>query len=137
MPHNRRLGGYVVLTVLMILCWTVSMPAWSWMFRVILNVPEPEKNVELAMTLFPFYIAFMAGDLLTSVMYGLGLTNYIALKSVIGNLVMGGCFSLSLLDLLPLSLLSVSLMFGSGLLLGCLTVSAMYFRSRRGEKVLV
>ena len=42
--------------------------------RVILNVPEPEKNVELAMILFPFYSAFMAGDLLTSVMYGLGLT---------------------------------------------------------------
>ena len=35
----------------------------------------------------------MLGDLMTSVMYSLGLTHYIALKSVIGNLVIGSCFS--------------------------------------------
>ena len=61
----------MVLTVLMVLCWTVSMPTWTWMFRVILNVPKPEKIVELATILFPFYTALLAGDLLTSVMYDL------------------------------------------------------------------
>ena len=70
-------------------------------------------------------------------MYGLGLTDYIALNSLISLLVMGGCLPLSLLDLLPLSLLSVSLMFGSGLLLGCLIASAMYFRIVKERKFLL
>ena len=41
------------------------------------------------------------------------------------------------LRLLPLSLLSVSLMFGSGLLLGCLIASAMYFRIVKERKFLL
>ena len=59
------------------------------------------------------------------------LANRIVLKSLIGNLVMGGCFCLSLLDLLPISLLSVSLMLGYGLLLGCLTASARIVEERK------
>ena len=53
------------------------------------------------------------------------LANRIVLKSLIGNLVIGGCFCLSLLDLLPISLLSVSL------LLGCLTASARIVEERK------
>ena len=39
--------------------------------------------------LLPFYIAFMFGHLLTSVLYALGNTNLIALKSVLGTLATG------------------------------------------------
>ena len=128
MHHTQRLGGYVVLTVLVISCWVITIPGWSWMFSTLLNVSDPTDHVNLALILFPFYVTFMFGDLMTSVMYSLGLTHYIALKSILGNIVIGSCFSLTLANILPLTLLSVSLMFGSGLALGCVTASLIYLR---------
>ena len=65
---------------------------------------------------------------MTSVMYSLGLTHYIALKSIFGNIVIGSCFLLTLTDILPLTLLSVSLMFGAGLALGCITAFLLYLK---------
>ena len=50
--------------------------------------------------LLPFYIAFMFGHLLTSVLYALGKTNLVALKSVIGNIVIGSIFALTVTDIL-------------------------------------
>ena len=72
------------------------------------------------------YIAFMFGHLLTSVLYALGKTNLIALKSVIGNIAIGSFFALTATGILPLDLTSVSLIFGSGLLLGTLTAFVLY-----------
>ena len=107
------------------------------MFRSLLNVPDPELNWNLALILFPFYIAFMFGDLLTSIMYGLGRTNYIAFKSFLGNIVIGCCFSLTLVDVIPLTLYSVSLMFGGGLALGFATSCALVARIMRRNDFLV
>ena len=63
----------------------------------------------------------MFGHLFTSVLYALGKTNLIALKSVIGNIAIGIFFALTATNVLPLTLTSVSLIFGSGLLLGTIT----------------
>ena len=68
----------------------------------------------------------MFGHLLTSVLYAVGKTNLIALKSVIGNIAIGSFFALTATGVLPLTLASVSLIFGSGLLLGTLTALALY-----------
>ena len=92
------------MTTIIIVIWAISVPVWPWMFRSLLNVDDPDENVNLAMILFPFYIAFMFGDLLTSIMYGLGRTNYIAFKSFLGNVVIGSCFTLTLVDVIPLTL---------------------------------
>ena len=137
MHHTQILGGYLVLTILIISGWVITIPAWSWMFTTFLNIADPRENVRLSLILFPFYVTFMLGDLMTSVMYSLGLTHYIALKSVIGNLVIGSCFSLSLASILPLSLLSVSLVFGAGLALGCLTASLLYLKIIRKKDYLL
>ena len=49
------------------------------MFTTFLNIADPRENVRLSLILFPFYVTFMLGELMTSVMYSLGLTHYIAL----------------------------------------------------------
>ena len=77
--------------------------------------------------LLPFYIAFMFGHLLTSVLYALGKTNLIALKSVIGNLAIGSMFALTVTDILSFNLTNICLIFGSGLLLGSITSCAVYW----------
>ena len=124
--HIKKMTGYLLITLFIGILWAVSIPAWNIFFSQFLNAETPDENVDLALLLFPFYLFFMFGSLVTSVMYALGKTNFIALKSIIGNLVIGILFSLTLLDVIPVDLTSVSLIFGSGLLLGFVTSCVLY-----------
>ena len=126
-PHSHVMAPFLLLTLAITLLWLVSIPGWHFVFASVLQVAKPEENISLMFLLLPFYIAFMFGHLLTSVLYALSRTDLIALKSVIGNIVIGSFFGLTTIGVLPLTLTSVSLIFGSGLLLGTLTALALYF----------
>ena len=121
MRHTDKLSGYFVVTLIILVLWALTIPGWSMFYRLVFRVEDPQENVRLTLILLPFYGFFMLGHLLTSVLYGLGYTNYIALKSLLGNIVISAAWSLSLVEVLPVTLLSVSLMFGGGLLLGFIT----------------
>ena len=125
-PHCAVLAPFLLLTLAIALLWLVSIPGWRFVFASVLQVGQPEDNINLMLLLLPFYIAFMFGHLLTSVLYALGETKLIAVKSLIGNIAIGSFFALTATKILPLSLTSVSLIFGCGLLLGTLTALVLY-----------
>ena len=127
MRHSDKLSGYLVVTLIIVILWALTIPGWDIFYRLVFRVQDPQENVRLTLILFPFYIFFMLGHLLTSVLYGLGYTNYIALKSVLGNILIAATWSLILTSILPLTLLSVSLLFGGGLLLGFITSTVLAF----------
>ena len=128
MRHTDKLSGYFVLTLIILILWVLTIPGWNMFFRLVFRVEDPQENVRLTLILLPFYVFFMLGHLLTSVLYGLGYTNYIALKSVVGNILISATWSLTLANILPLTLLSVCLMFGGGLLLGFITSAVLAFK---------
>ena len=125
MRHTDKLSGYFVLTLIILILWVLTIPGWNMFFRLVFRVEDPQENVRLTLILLPFYVFFMLGHLLTSVLYGLGYTNYIALKSVVGNILISATWSLTLANILPVTLLSVSLLFGGGLLLGFVTSAVL------------
>ena len=127
MRHTDKLSGYFVVTLIILVLWALTIPGWSMFYRLVFRVEDPQENVRLTLILLPFYGFFMLGHLLTSVLYGLGYTNYIALKSVAGNILISATWSLTLANILPLTLLSVCLMFGGGLLLGFITSAVLAF----------
>ena len=127
MRHSDKLSGYLVVTLIIVILWALTIPGWDIFYRLVFRVQDSQENVRLTLILFPFYIFFMLGHLLTSVLYGLGYTNYIALKSVLGNILIAATWSLILTSILPLTLLSVSLLFGGGLLLGFITSTVLAF----------
>ena len=137
MRSSQKLSGYFVMTLMILLLWTVTIPAWDMFYREVFRVEEPQENVNLTLVLFPFYVFFMFGHLLTSVLYGLGYTNYIALKSVAGNILISATWSLTLINILPLSLLSVCLLFGGGLLLGFITSAVLGIRAVKRSNFLI
>ena len=116
-----------MVTLIIVILWALTIPGWDIFYRLVFRVQDPQENVRLTLILFPFYVFFMLGHLLTSVLYGLGYTNYIALKSVLGNILIAATWSLTLTNILPLTLLSVSLLFGGGLLLGFITSTLLAF----------
>ena len=127
MRYSDKLSGYLVVTLIIVILWLLTIPGWDIFYRLVFRVPDPQENVRLTLILFPFYVFFMLGHLLTSVLYALGYTNYIALKSVLGNILIAATWSLTLTNILPLTLLSVSLLFGGGLLLGFITSTVLAF----------
>ena len=127
MRHSDKLSGYLMVTLIIVILWALTIPGWDIFYRLVFRVQDSQENVSLTLILFPFYIFFMLGHLLTSVLYGLGYTNYIALKSVLGNILIAATWSLTLTNILPLTLLSVSLLFGGGLLLGFITSTLLAF----------
>ena len=133
MRHTDKLSGYFVLTLIILILWVLTIPGWNMFFRLVFRVEDPQENVRLTLILLPFYVFFMLGHLLTSVLYGLGYTNYIALKSVVGNILISATWSLPLANILPLTLLSVCLMFGGGLLVGFITSAVLAVRALKKE----
>ena len=127
MRHTDKLSGYFVVTLIILILWALTIPGWDIFYRLVFRVQDPQENVHLTLILFPFYVSFMLAHLLTSVLYGLGYTNYIALKSVLGNILISATWALPLVNILPVTLLSVSLLFGGGLLLGFLTSAVLAF----------
>ena len=127
MRYSDKLSGYLAVTLIIVILWLLTIPGWDIFYRLVFRVQDPQENVRLTLILFPFYVFFMLGHLLTSVLYGLGYTNYIALKSVLGNILIAATWSLTLINILPLTLLSVSLLFGGGLLLGFITSTVLAF----------
>ena len=127
MRPTDKLSGYFVVTLIILILWALTIPGWDIFYRLVFRVQDPQENVGLTLILFPFYVSFMLGHLLTSVLYGLGYTNYIALKSVLGNILISATWALTLVNILPVTLISVSLLFGGGLLLGFLTSTVVAF----------
>ena len=137
MRHTDKLSGYFVVTLIILVLWALTIPGWSMFYRLVFRVEDPQENVRLTLILLPFYGFFMLGHLLTSVLYGLGYTNYIALKSVAGNILISATWSLALINNLPLSLLSVCLLFGGGLLLGFITSAVLELRAVKKADFLI
>ena len=137
MRHTDKLSGYFVVTLIILVLWALTIPGWSMFYRLVFRVEDPQENVRLTLILLPFYGFFMLGHLLTSVLYGLGYTNYIALKSVAGNILISATWSLALINILPLSLLSVCLLFGGGLLLGFITSAVLELRAVKKADFLI
>ena len=137
MRHTDKLSGYFVVTLIILVLWALTIPGWSMFYRLVFRVEDPQENVRLTLILLPFYGFFMLGHLLTSVLYGLGYTNYIALKSVAGNILISATWSLTLINILPLSLLSVCLLFGGGLLLGFITSAVLGIRAVKRSNFLI
>ena len=137
MRHTDKLSGYFVVTLIILVLWALTIPGWSMFYRLVFRVEDPQENVRLTLILLPFYGFFMLGHLLTSVLYGLGYTNYIALKSVAGNILIPATWSLTLINILPLSLLSVCLLFGGGLLLGFITSAVLELRAVKKADFLI
>ena len=137
MRHTDKLSGYFVVTLIILVLWALTIPGWSMFYRLVFRVEDPQENVRLTLILLPFYGFFMLGHLLTSVLYGLGYTNYIALKSVAGNILISATWSLTLINILPLSLLSVCLLFGGVLLLGFITSAVLGIRAVKRADFLI
>ena len=126
-PFWIKLFPYVSFTFVTLLIWLVSLPGWHWFLVTVLNSDKPDLVLDLIEQLVPCYACFTFGLLFTSVLYALGRTDYLALKSFIGNCLIVTLFFLFHNEILfKNNVFGVAAIFGIGLVFGTVT-SVLFF----------
>ena len=121
-PFGMKLLPYLIFTMMTLLIWLSTAPAWPWFLESILNADKPDLVLDLIQQLVPCYACFTFSLLLTGVMYALGRTGYLAVKSLIENaLIMTLFLFFSNGILFEDNVFTVAAIFGTGLVFGTAT----------------
>lgn len=107
--------GYFVITAIICILWSISIPLWKPFMTYVLNFSDVNKLFELVLILLGFYMLYAFQNVFDSTFYGLGKTNYMLFESVVTNVVYyGGAFILYLCGVWQPTLIGIALLFGIG-----------------------
>ena len=127
--HFPLLPAYALLSSLLFVSWLLSMPAWPAFFHMVLNVQDPAQALKIVGWLLPFYFFYMLATILDSIFYGFGLTDQLALVSLVSNVgFYGSAFLVYSIGVVDVNLEAVMRLFGSGMLVGSLVRLVLYYR---------
>ena len=137
MSFKYKIIPYLVFTMVFLLIWLITLPAWNWFITEVLNAEKPDLVFEIIQQLVPCYAFFAFGNLLNGILYAIGKTSILALKSFIGNCVIVGMFLLfSNQIFFKTNVYSVASIFGIGLVLGSILTSIFSYFVVRKSKAL-
>lgn len=128
MNHRMKTLAYYVIIFGIALLWVVTIPGWKGFFGVVLNIQETGEVFRLAMILAPFYMLYMINTLMDSVFYGKGVTQMLAIQSIITNIVIYGvAFVLFETDVFEPSLTKIAILFGAGITMDSFLTFGLYY----------
>jgi len=120
--------GYFVLSCIFTVLWIISIPLWKPFLQYVMNVSTFETVYYLAIIQTVFYIVFIFNNICDSAFYGRGRTDYMLIQSLIVNIFYyGGTFILYINGIFIPSLLSISLLFGIGMVIDFIPTIILYF----------
>ena len=118
-PIWKRLCPYFLLNSIWLIFWAISYPGWFWFISKILKADKPVLVKQIICHLIPFYSLFTFGSIVNGIFYGMGRTDILALKSFIGNCIIGILYTLFTNGILfPTNVFSIATIFGIGLVSG-------------------
>ncbi|ORC32623.1 hypothetical protein B4O97_16295 [Marispirochaeta aestuarii] len=124
--------GYGVLTLVFVLGWLITIPLWRSFMREVMGVADWEKVFQLSLISLGFYITFAFNNIADSIFYGRGRTDLMLYQSLIVNsLFYGSLFVLFQLGLYSPTLVSITVMFGTGIAIDSGITFIMYYRFYR------
>ncbi|MDO5069579.1 MAG: hypothetical protein Q4D78_05170 [Neisseria zoodegmatis] len=125
--------AYIKLSVLFAGVWLISIPVWESFLVHVLKMENPNTVLEIMLIQTGFYIVFMFNNsILDATIQGLGITRYMLYQSIIVNIgYYGAIFVLYQYDMIQMSLLSISLIFGIGMLIDMIPTVWLYLKTLR------
>lgn len=107
--------GYFGITALVAALWFISVPLWKPFMAHVLQFSDVDKLLRLVLVLVGFYVLYAFQNVLDSIFYGLGKTEYMLFESVVTNTVYYGiAFLLYATGVWTPSLMGIALLFGIG-----------------------
>ncbi len=111
-----RTAPYFMLTTLICLLWIITIPLWKPFLLYVMNISNYNQVFYIAIISLSFYILFAYNNVIDSIFYGIGKTNYMLFQSiVINSLFYGILFVLYKLGIYIPSLNKIALMFAIGI----------------------
>lgn len=133
---EKRTAGYVTLTAIIVLLWFVSIPVWLPFISNVMNVSNAEDVYRLSLISVGFYVFFAFNNIVDSIFYGIGKTQYMLFQSIVINTVFyGGLFLLHVLGIYQPTLTLIAVMFAAGTALDSILTFGMFVWMVRREKL--
>lgn len=124
---SEKSVGYFLVTTVIVLFWIISIPLWKPFIKNVMNVVEYVKVFDITIISIGFYILFAYNNVIDSIFYGIGKTNYMLFQSVIINtLFYGILFILYRFGIYKPTLNLIVLMFAMGIGIDALLTFGIY-----------
>ncbi len=108
--------GYFTVTLVIVVLWLASIPLWTPFLRDVLRLSNHEAVYRIALVSLGFYIMFAFNNVIDSVFYGIGKTQYMLFQSVVINsLFYGTLFILYITGVYQPTLMLIAIMFAAGI----------------------
>ena len=112
---QQKTLGYFALTTLFVAVWFISIPLWKPFMHNVLQLENYNDIFFLALISIGFYVLFAYNNVIDSIFYGIGKTNYMLFQSIVINvLVYGGAFILWISGIYIPTLTNIALLFAFG-----------------------
>lgn len=113
---RKKTLGYFGITFIIVLVWIISIPLWEPFIRNVMNIKNSWDVYRIAIISIAFYITFAFNNVIDSIFYGIGKTNYMLFQSVVVNTVFyGTLFVLYIKGIYKPNLNLIALMFAAGI----------------------
>jgi Na+-driven multidrug efflux pump len=108
--------GYFAITTIIVIIWFMSIPLWIPFMRDILQYDGYQDVYRIVLISIAFYVLFAYNNVIDSIFYGLGKTDYMLIQSVLVNSIFyGTLFVLFRLGIYQPDLILIALMFALGI----------------------
>ena len=125
-PIWQRISPYFLLNSLWLVVWGISYPGWFWFISNVLKSDQPILVHQLITFLIPFHVCNTFGSIISGIFYGIGKTDILALKSFLGNCIIGILYILFTNGIwFPNNIFSIATIFGIGLITGLILSSTL------------
>ncbi len=115
---SKNTLGYFFITAIIILLWFVTIPLWKVFMKNILSISNYEDVFFIVIISIFAYMLFAFNNILDSIFYGRGKTDYMLFQSVMINVLLyGSAFTLYKFGIYKPTLVSTALMFATGITL--------------------
>lgn len=127
----RLLPSYVFISLGVILIWLATSPFWRPFLQNILAIENPDKVLYLVRLSLIFYMMFTFNNVIDSIFYGLGRTDLMLLQSLLINVLFYGfAYLLYYLGIFQPTLISITLLFGCGIIFDTIITLVLFYRLR-------
>ncbi len=124
---KEKTWGYGLLTLIVVALWFVTIPGWLPFIKNVMNISNAEDVFRLALLSVGFYVLFAFNNIVDSIFYGIGKTEYMLFQSIVINTVFyGGLFILYVIGIYQPNLTLIALMFAGGTALDSVLTFGMF-----------
>ncbi len=134
---KNKSAGYFTITAIIVILWFITVPAWEPFIRNVMNVGNAHEVYSIAIISVGFYVLFAFNNVIDSIFYGLGKTNYMLFQSLVINITFyGTAFILYITGVYEPTLTKIALMFAGGTAMDSVLTYGMYIWMLKKNKYL-